>query len=376
MKHTGKLLLLTGFAILALVAAVISSQRNGAVPELERVALFPVFKDAVNEAGTILLRSGGRTLTIARNADQWLIAEADNYPADLAKIRKLLIEVADLKIIEEKTRNPDRYATLGVQDPTPGQTESAALEINDTKGGQQVSLIVGKRQLSGAAGGNPGRYVRLTGGEQALLVTGQLDAPTDVSSWIVAEVLSVDPARVRDVRIEHPDGSRVELNATDNGDMALMNLPAGKEAKAPTVLNRMKDILQNVRIENVMKGDAATLPAPHTITTIGTVDGLIARVESGTIKDAAWVSFNFEYNPEKADKAAEAKPAETANDATKKDAAAPEKPPLDVEKETAALRTKTAGWLFKLPDYQFELLTRTLDKLSQDKVSNGDKKEG
>lgn len=376
MKHTGKLLLLTCFAILALVAAVISSQRKGAVPELERVALFPIFKDAVNEAGAILLRSGGRTLTIARNADQWLIAEADNYPADLAKIRKLLIEVADLKIIEEKTRNTDRYATLGVQDPTPGQTESAALEINDTKGGQQVSLIVGKRQLSGAAGGNPGRYVRLTGGEQALLVTGQLDAPTDVSSWIVAEVLSVDPARVRDVRIEHPDGSRVELNATDNGDMALMNLPAGKEAKAPTVLNRMKDILQNVRIENVMKGDAATLPAPHTITTIGTVDGLIARVESGTIKDAAWVSFNFEYNPEKADKAAEAKPAETANDATGKDAAAPEKPPLDVEKETAALRTKTAGWLFKLQDYQFELLTRTLDKLSQDKVSNGDKKEG
>lgn len=337
--------------------------------------LFPAFRDAVNEADTITLRSGGRTLTIARNADQWLIAEADNYPADLAKIRKLLIEVADLKIIEEKTRNPDRYATLGVQDLNSDQTESAALEIEDAKGGLQVSLIVGKRQMSAAAGGNPGRYVRLAGKEQALLVTGPLDAPTDVASWIVAELLNVDPARVSEARIEHPDGSRVELNAADNGDMALMNLPAGTEAKAPTVLNRMKDILQNVRIENVMKGDVAALPAPHTVTTVGTVDGLIARIESGTIQDAAWVSFNFEYNPEKADKAAEAKTAETASDATEKDAAALEKPPLDVEKETAELQAKTAGWLFKLPDYQLELLTRTPDKLSQDKVSNGDKKE-
>lgn len=376
MKLSGKLLLLTVVAVLAVVAGFVSSQRKGAVTaELERAMLFPAFRDAINEADTITLRSGGRTLTIARNADQWLIAEADNYPADLAKIRKLLIEVADLKIIEEKTRNPDRYATLGVQDLNSDQTESAALEIEDAKGGLQVSLIVGKRQMSAAAGGNPGRYVRLAGKEQALLVTGPLDAPTDVASWIVAELLNVDPARVSEARIEHPDGSRVELNAADNGDMALMNLPAGTEAKAPTVLNRMKDILQNVRIENVMKGDVAALPAPHTVTTVGTVDGLIARIESGTIKDAAWVSFNFEYNPEKADKAAEAKTAETASDATEKDAAALEKPPLDVEKETAELQAKTAGWLFKLPDYQLELLTRTPDKLSQGKVSNGDKKE-
>ena len=319
MRHSGKLLLMTGFAILAVVAAVISSQREGAVPELERATLFPAFRDTVNEAGTISLRSGGRTLTIARNANQWLIAEADNYPADPAKVRKLLIEVADLKIIEENTRNPHRYATLAVQDPDAEQTESAALEIKDVKGGPQASFIVGKRQLSGAAGGNPGRYVRLAGKDQALLVTGPLDAPADITSWIVAELLHIDPARVREVRIEHPDGARVELHAADSGDMALVNLPAGKETKAPTVLNRMKDVLQNVRIEDVMKGDAATLPAPRTVTTIETVDGLVVRTEGGTIKDTTWVSFNFEYIPAKASEAEVAKVAGTATDAIEED---------------------------------------------------------
>jgi hypothetical protein len=381
MKRSGKLLFLTGVAVLVLIAAIFSSQRQEAVPELERATLFPAFRYAVNEAGTIALRSGGRTLTIARNADQWLIAEADNYPADLAKIRKLLLEVVDLKVIEEKTSNPERYATLGVQDPTADQTESTALEIKDAKGDQQVSLIVGKRQLSGAAGGNPGRYVRLAGKEQSLLVTGPLDAPADVASWLVAEVLNIDPARVGKVRIEHPDSGKVELNAADNGDMILANLPEGKEAKAPTVLNRMKDVLQNIRIENVMRGDAAALPAPHTVTTIGTVDGLIVRVESGAIKDTTWVSFNFEYDPASAEAAHAAKTADAAKgdkaiDAKEDDAAVPEKSTLDVKKEVAELQLKTAGWLFKLPDYQLELLTRTLDKLSQDKVADGEKQEG
>lgn len=385
MKRSGKLLFLTVVAVLVLIAAVFSSQRKEAMPELERTMLFPAFRDAVNEAGTISLRSDGRTLTIARNADQWLIAEADNYPADRAKIRKLLLEVADLKLIEEKTSNPDRYATLGVQDPNADQTESTALEIKDAKGGQQISLIVGKRQMSGAAGGNPGRYVRLAGKEQALLVTGPLDVPADVASWLVAELLNIDTARVREVRIEHPDGGKVELNAADNGDMVLANLPAGKEPKAPTVLNRMKDILQNIRIEDVMRGDAAMLPAPHTVATIGTVDGLVARVESGAIKDTAWISFNFEYDPAIADAAQAAKTADKAKDDKAKDAkkdakedaaAVPDEPTLDVKKEAVELQAKTAGWLFKLPDYQLELLTRTLDTLSQDKVSQDDKKAG
>jgi hypothetical protein len=223
--------------------------------------------------------------------------------------------------------------------------------------------------------------VRLAGKEQALLVTGPLDAPADVASWLVAEVLNIDPARVGKVRIEHPDSGKVELNAADNGDMILANLPEGKEAKAPTVLNRMKDVLQNIRIENVMRGDAAALPAPHTVTTIGTVDGLIVRVESGAIKDTTWVSFNFEYDPASAEAAQSAKTADAAKgdkakDAKADDAAVPEKPTLDVKKEVAELQLKTAGWLFKLPDYQLELLTRTLDKLSQDKVADGEKQEG
>ena len=44
------------------------------------------------------------------------MAERADYPADEAKVRKLLIALADAKVVEEKTSNPASYATLGVED--------------------------------------------------------------------------------------------------------------------------------------------------------------------------------------------------------------------------------------------------------------------
>ena len=372
MKRTGKLLALTIIAVVVLVAAVISSQRKSATPGLERALLFPDFREVINDISTLSLKSGDRALTIVRDEDQWVIAEADNYVADIAKIRQVLIEVAELEVIEAKTSNPDRYATLGVEDPGAKESESVLLEIKRTDGSPQFSLIIGKRQLSSSPGAKPGRYLRLPEQEQALLVSGPLDVGSDAVSWIDRDLLNIDPARVSGVSIEHPDGGMVELSQVPgNDDLVLAKLPDGKEAKDPTVLNRMKDILKNIRIENVMKGDSTVLQLTPTMTTVTTADGLIARIRSAPIEDATWVSFSFEYDSEKATKM----DSEQAQKGTNAGLSGDQEQPADVGQEVIKLQSKTAGWLFRLPDYQLELITRTLDRLSQDKLASSDKKD-
>ena len=57
-----------------------------------------------------------RVVELKRRASSWTVSERDNYPADEAKLRKLLIAIADAKLDEEKTSNPESYATLGVED--------------------------------------------------------------------------------------------------------------------------------------------------------------------------------------------------------------------------------------------------------------------
>ena len=69
-----------------------------------------------------------------RSPYTYLVAERADYPADLPKLKKLLLAMGDAKIREEKTSNPDSYAVIGVEDPSqPGATgtqiELTALEF-------------------------------------------------------------------------------------------------------------------------------------------------------------------------------------------------------------------------------------------------------
>ena len=45
----------------------------------------------------------------------WAVAEKDGYPADVEKVRQTLISLAEARIVEPKTANPDFYDRLGVE---------------------------------------------------------------------------------------------------------------------------------------------------------------------------------------------------------------------------------------------------------------------
>ena len=54
--------------------------------------------------------------TLTRGEDGgWSVAEKDSYPADVEKVRQTLIGLAEARIVEPKTANPDFYDRLGVE---------------------------------------------------------------------------------------------------------------------------------------------------------------------------------------------------------------------------------------------------------------------
>ena len=73
------------------------------------------------------------------------------YPADAAKVRKLLLALAEAKPVEEKTSNPANYAALGVEDVSSADATGVRVELEGTA--QPVNLIVGK------AAGRQGRLM-------------------------------------------------------------------------------------------------------------------------------------------------------------------------------------------------------------------------
>ena len=67
-----------------------------------------------NNVSRIVVRTAGdkTVATLERLENNWVVAERSNYPADVALIRKSLIALAEARVLEEKTSNPELYQRL------------------------------------------------------------------------------------------------------------------------------------------------------------------------------------------------------------------------------------------------------------------------
>ena len=342
------------------------------------------------------------SLSIKREGKDWVIEQADNYPASFNKVRQAAIAVAELKTIAEKTSNPAYYSRLGVEDPGGANAKSRLLTLFNTTGGKLASLIVGKRRMSSAAAGSNGYYIRMPGGTQALLVEGDLNINAKAADWFDPQIINIKPEHISEVVIDHPDETPLRLSrATAKDDFVLAEVPEGREPQSSYTLNRIEDILDGVRVEDARSADKFKFPDHATVATVKTYDGMTAKITSAVVDGASWSRFSFDFQTPPATATEQAsntavetgktagKPAETPP-ATAEEKAAPttdeagkadkegkearqvgtapkqDKDKID-QKLVDQLRQKTAGWVYKIPSYKFELFTRKLDDLVKDK---------
>ena len=69
--------------------------------------------------------------------------ERGDYPADVSKLRKLLLALSDAKIVEEKTSNPANFSIIGVEDPDAAGRDRGARSSVIAQDGKHA-VIVGK----------------------------------------------------------------------------------------------------------------------------------------------------------------------------------------------------------------------------------------
>ncbi len=130
-------LLVAGAAVIGF-AIWLSSLRHLERATLAGDLVLPGFARGVNTVTEVSLRRGDEThATLSRQADQWLVAER-GWPAERGMVRKLLLELGALQVVEEKTRLPANYAALGVEDVS--SPKAAGTRIAVRLAGCQVGL--------------------------------------------------------------------------------------------------------------------------------------------------------------------------------------------------------------------------------------------
>lgn len=320
-----------GLVLLLIVVRNVSVDGTGVVAGR---LLLPEFAPLANDIREVRItgpESGG--VTLEREDAGWVVVERDKYPADMGKLRPLVVALSEAGIVEEKTANPEYYERLGLGDPESGGNGTRVTVSGE---GVESTLIFGE-----TAQGDK-RYARLADEPGSYLVDVNPELPQSPDEWLDPQILDIGADVVRLVTIEHPDGERIELARPDDAttpDFIVVNLPEGRELSYPSVGTSIGGALDALELEDVRpRTDAAA----GTITYFTTASGLQVRVdiieegdEEQTSDTATWLRFSVSATGEEA------------------------------RAEADALNARLGNWEYRVADHKTELLTRRWDGLLQ-----------
>ncbi len=287
--------------------------------------LIPELKSAINDINSVIVTRPGddSTTIIEKREDKWVIASRNDYSADVGKLRELLLALADARIVERKTSNPDLHDQLGLRDPEIEGSKGTRLEL--TGADFTYKLIVGNAAQGGF------RYVRIDEDPQSWLIDRNPVIPNSAGDWLEREIVDVKAADLRAVTIRHPDGEeiRIEKDADEGDEFEVTNLPEGRELSYATVTNSITGVLSALTLDDVRK--ATDMPAAAVTATFETINGARIVVQTDRSDEESWISLDV-----------------TAGD--------------DAE-ELAAVSERVAGWQFRIPQYKANQLTRRWDDI-------------
>jgi len=363
---TSRTLIVLAAALVVLALVAVWGHR-GDTPQTDVDTLFlPGLEAALGDIDRVrVVRAGNETVaTLERRPDSWVVAEKQGYPADIAKIRGALRALAEARIVEQKTANPEYYERLGVQ---PVESDDATgVELIAYAGDDvRASVIVGTSDAANL------QYVRVSDARTSYLVDRRIEVPRDTVGWIDPTIIDVSSSRVASVTIEHPDGETVRITKNDRNDtnFTVENVPEGRELSYPGVANVLANTLRDLKLDDVAAADAE-LPDETTRTTFRTFDGLVVTATSYTRDDQQWVRFEASVDEEaEADEAAtddaeesEAEPS-SGEDAAEAASADGDDDGAEAREEAERINARVSGWEYRIPSYLLGQLTRRTEDL-------------
>ena len=256
-----------------------------------------------NSAASILRKDAG-----------WVIAERDDFPADTAKLRELILSLADAKAIERKTADPERHALLGVDD-------EGGRRVTLSGEGFEFAVILGHEAQSKY------RYARVSDDLQSWLINANPEVPDELGDWLDNEVIDVAASAVRAVSIRHADGEELRIfkDAEDETNFQVADIPDGRELTYETVANGIGGVLDGLTLDDARNAEEVGGEA-LVATRFELFDGDEVVAEVFEIDDENWVAV-----------------ARTGAE----------------NGETA----EPAPWLYRLPNYKTNLLMRRWDDI-------------
>jgi hypothetical protein len=373
--------LLAGITIVVILLAVFANREpSSSLPQSGQL-LFPDLMSVVNDVNEVVIETKDQTITLVRGEKSWGVKEKSSYRADVEKVKQAIVGLADLRIHEPKTQNPELYERLGLQDKDQEGSTSKMVTVKTADNSEAAKLVMGNQR---PAKGNPRMsdiYVRKPGDPQTWLAIGNVPIETMPDEWLDKEVTALPTKRVHQVIVTHPKGDTLHLSKAkpDDLDFHLDAIPSGFKISSQFNVNNVVGTLVQLSLEDVKPQAEVDFSAePGVSAILESFDGLRLHVYTAKQDNQVWGKFSAEFDanliqpsesetkPEDSQKSdgteTEKGDKVTGADIPKKESLL--KKPEEVQKEVERLNQRVKDWAYALPSFRVE----NFSKLKKDLI--------
>lgn len=310
-----------------------SSSTNKSINSAENIgSLFvPGLLENLNNVSKMEVVGAGNQVisTLIRNDATWVVREKNNYPADISKIRASLLAIAEAKIQERKTSNPNLYSKLGVEDTMSENAQGIKVVIHDDQ--NKHAIIIG----------NPGpqinktRYIRNEKEKASWLVDRKIDLNHDSAYWLRKDILSFEPDEVQAVTITLADGSLLEIANSEDEEknkFIVTNLTDPESQVIDAELHQVTNALSSFQLLDIASDNSAFTNETKTVEVRYSLkNGINIDIVGYEVGQEHFVTLNI-------------------SESESKDLSIDD----DIKAEIKRLQAKTTGWIYKIPNVTYD----------------------
>ena len=309
-------------ALVAISGALYLSTGRVLARDTQGMPLMPALANELNTVTELSVRKGSATpaVTIHKQGAQWSVVERANYPADVSKLRRLLLALADARIREEKTSNPASYSIIGVEDPSQPGAAGAQIEVTAQDG--KHAVIVGKPSARGS-------FVRRAGENTSYLAEPAISFEAEPRFWIDTRLLDLAADKIQSIEAKPAAGPAYAVRsdgaiAPAKTTFALTGVPGGRKALDSQQLAPSSATFGALAADDVAAVGDLDFSKPS-IVTVTMSDGNVVTFTGATIGGKRWIQVS--------------------------------------QTKDAAFTAKTAGRAFEISDYSYDAIFKPLEQL-------------